>query len=146
MNFHNYLNFFIKIVLQICNPEKNYIIVAKKRPIVIIDNKPEIHLENELFQNEVLRPILKMQHTITLKLFDSHIDNLGVVWNDIKKSKKIKCVENQLSKNIQFKNLVIGIVVGQFNELEMNKYLSNSREYNKRILQMTIQRIVSTIK
>ena len=120
--------------------------MAKKRPIVIIDNKPEIHLENELFQNVVLRPILKMQHAITLKLFDSHIDNLGVVWKDLKKSKKIKCVENQLCKNIQFKNLVIGIVVGQFNEQEMNKYLSNSREYNKRILQMTIQRIVSTIK
>ena len=120
--------------------------MAKKRPIVNVDNKPVIHLENELFQNEVLRPILKMQHDITLKLFSRHIDNLGIVWNDLKKSKKNLCVENQLSKNIQFKNLVIGIVVGQFNELEMNKYLLNSREYNKRILQMTVQRIVSTIK
>ena len=120
--------------------------MAKKRPIVNIDNNPKIKLENELFQNEVLRPILKMQHDITLKLFSRHIDNLGIVWNDLKKSKKNLCVENQLSKNIQFKNLVIGIVVGQFNELEMNKYLLNSREYNKRILQMTIQRIVSTIK
>ena len=120
--------------------------MAKERPIVNIDNKPEFHLENELFQNEVLRPILKMQHDITLKLFFNHINNLGIIWKDIKKSKKNQCVENQLSKNIQFKNLVIGIVVGQFNELEMNKYLLNSREYNKRILQMTIQRIVSTIK
>lgn len=120
--------------------------MAKERPIVNIDNKSEIHLENELFQNKVLRPILKMQHAITLKLFSNHIDNLGIVWKDLKKSKKNQCVENQLSKNIQFKNLVIGIVVGQFNELEMNKYLLNSREYNKRILQMTIQRIVSTIK
>ena len=119
--------------------------MAKKRPIVNIDNKPEIHLENELFQNEVLRPILKMQHEITLKLFSNHIDNLGIVWKDLKKSKKNQCVENQLSKNIQFKNLVIGVVAGQFNELEMDKYLLNSREYNKRILQMTIQRIVSTI-
>lgn len=119
--------------------------MAKKRPIVNIDNKPEIHLENELFQNEVLRPILKMQHEITLKLFSKNIDNLGIVWKDLKKSKKNQCVENQLSKNIQFKNLVIGVVAGQFNELEMDKYLLNSREYNKRILQMTIQRIVSTI-
>ena len=119
--------------------------MAKKRPIVNVDNKPEIHLENELFQNEVLRPILKMQHEITLKLFSNHIDNLGIVWKDLKKSKKNQCVENQLSKNIQFKNLVIGVVAGQFNELEMDKYLLNSREYNKRILQMTIQRIVSTI-
>ena len=119
--------------------------MAKKRPIVNIDNKPEIHLENELFQNEVLRPILKMQHEITLKLFSKNIDNLGIVWKDLKKNKKNQCVENQLSKNIQFKNLVIGVVAGQFNELEMDKYLLNSREYNKRILQMTIQRIVSTI-
>jgi hypothetical protein len=102
-------------------------------------------LENELFQNEVLRPVLKMQHEITLKLFNVHIKNLGIVWNDLKKSKKTQCVENQLSKNIQFKNLVIGILVGQFNEIELDKYLLNSREYNKRILQMTIQRIISTI-
>ena len=119
--------------------------MAKKRPIVNINNKPEIHLENELFQNEVLRPVLKMQHEITLKLFNSHIINLGIVWNDLKKSKKTQCVENQLSKNIQLKNLVIGIVVGQFKELEMDKYLINYREFNKRILQMTTQRIVSTI-
>lgn len=119
--------------------------MAKKRPIVNINNKPEIHLENELFQNEVLRPVLKMQHEITLKLFNSHIINLGIVWNDLKKSKKTQCVENQLSKNIQLKNLIIGIVVGQFKELEMDKYLINYREFNKRILQMTTQRIVSTI-
>jgi hypothetical protein len=119
--------------------------VAKKRPVVNIDNKPEMHLKNELFQNEVLRPILKMQHDITLNLFFSHINNLGIIWDDLKKSKKTQCVDNQLSKNIQFKNLVIGIIVGQFNELELDKYLSNSREYNKRILQMTNQRIVSTI-
>jgi len=119
--------------------------VAKKRPVVNIDNKPEMHLKNELFQNEVLRPILKMQHDITLNLFFSHINNLGIIWDNLKKSKKTQCVDNQLSKNIQFKNLVIGIIVGQFNELELDKYLSNSREYNKRILQMTNQRIVSTI-
>jgi hypothetical protein len=86
--------------------------VAKKRPVVNIDNKPEMHLKNELFQNEVLRPILKMQHDITLNLFFSHINNLGIIWDDLKKSKKTQCVDNQLSKNIQFKNLVIGIIVG----------------------------------
>ena len=119
--------------------------MAKKRPIVNIENKTEIHLENELFQNEVVRPVLKMQHEITLKLFNVHIKNLGIVWNDLKKSKKTQCVKNHLSKNIQFKNLVIGIVVGQFNEIELDKYLSNSKEYNKRILQMTSQRIISAI-
>ena len=97
--------------------------MAKKRPIVNIDNKPEIHLDKELFQNEVLRPVLKMQHEITLKLFLNHITNLSIEWNDLKKSKKTQCVENQLSRNVQLKNLIIGIVVGQFKELEMdNKY------------------------
>ena len=115
------------------------------RPLISSIKKTEYASLEEKFQNEVLRPILKMQHEITLKLFSNHIDNLGIVWKDLKKSKKNQCVENQLSKNIQFKNLVIGVVAGQFNELEMDKYLLNSREYNKRILQMTIQRIVSTI-
>ncbi len=57
--------------------------MAKKRPTVNIDNNPEIHLENELFQNEVLRPVLKMQHEITLKLFNVHIKNLGIILQSI---------------------------------------------------------------
>ena len=117
----------------------------KERPIIKIKNMPEHHLEIELFQNKVLRPILKMQHDLILKTFHNHINKLSIDWNQLKHIKKVKCVIDQLSKNLQLKNLIIGLIVGHLNEQESNQYFNNNKEYNKRIIQMSIQRIQSTI-
>ena len=68
--------------------------MAKERPIVNIDNKTEIHLEKELFQNEVLRPILKMQHDITLNLFRNHIDNFSKYY--LKRMPQLKALTKYL--------------------------------------------------
>lgn len=119
--------------------------MSKIRPLVTIENKLESHQEIELFQNVVIRPVLKMQHDIIIKIFNFSIKKLAMDWNNLKKNKKIQFIDNQLSRNIQLKNLVLGIVVGQLEEIEIDKYLMNSREYNKRIIKMSIQRIVSTI-
>jgi hypothetical protein len=119
--------------------------MSKIRPLVNIENKSEIHLEKELFQNKVIRPVLKMQHDIIVKIFNIYIKKLATDWDNLKKSKKIQFIDNQLSKNIQLKNLVIGIVVGQLDETEIDEYIIHSREYNKRIIQMSIQRLLSTV-
>jgi hypothetical protein len=117
----------------------------KKRPIINIENSSEIHLENESFQNYTLRPILKLQHELIIKLFHTKIANLNINWNEINNIKKMELVNSQLSRNIQFKNLIIGLIVGHLNETEIEKYLLNTKEFNKRIVQMTIQRVNSTI-
>lgn len=117
----------------------------KERPKINVSNRREVHLESELFQNEVLRPILKMQHNIILKTFYNHIEKSSINWTQLNQIKKVKCVNDQLSKNLQIKHLIIGLIVGHFNDLEINQYLSNTKEYNKRIIQMAKQRIQSTI-
>jgi hypothetical protein len=117
----------------------------KERPKINVVNRREVHLETELFQNKVLRPILKMQHHIILKTFNNHIDKSSIKWNQLNQIKKVKCVNDQLSKNVQIKHLIIGLIVGHLNDLEIDNYLRNAKEYNKRIIQMTKQRIQSTI-
>ena len=117
----------------------------KERPNINLKNRREVHLESELFQNEVLRPILKMQHDIILKTFHNHIEKSSINWTQLNQIKKVKCVNDQLSKNLQIKHLIIGLIVGHLNDLEINQYLSNTKEYNKRIIQMAKQRIQSTI-
>ena len=117
----------------------------KERPKINVVNGREVHLESELFQNEALRPILKMQHDIILKIFHNHIVKSSIKWNQLNQIKKVKCVDNQLSKNVQFKHLIIGLIVGHLSDLELDQYLRNVKEYNKRIIQMTKQRIQSTI-
>ena len=117
----------------------------KERPKINVENRREVHLQSELFQNEVLRPILKMQHDIILKTFHNHIDKSSIKWNQLNQIKKVKCIDDQLSKNGQIKHLIIGLIVGHLNDLELDQYLRNAKEYNKRIIQMTKQRIQSTI-
>ena len=117
----------------------------KERPKINVSNRREVHLELELFQNEVLRPILKMQNDIILKTFHNHIEKSSIKWTELNQIKKIKCINDQLSKNFQIKHLIIGLIVGHLNEIEINQYLRNTKEYNKRIIQMAKQRIQSTI-
>lgn len=119
--------------------------MIKKRPIVNIENEFDLHLGNELFQNQTLRPILKLQHELLIKVFNSKIESLNINWKGINRAQKIEVVKSQLIKNIPFKNLVIGIIVGQLNETELEKYLIKKREFNKRIIQMALERIISTI-
>ena len=117
----------------------------KGRPKINVVNRREVHLKSELFQNEALRPILKMQHDIILKIFHNHIDKSSIKWNQLNQIKKVKCVDDQLSKNVQIKHLIIGLIIAHLSELELDQYLRNAKEYNKRIIQMTKQRIQSTI-
>ena len=117
----------------------------KERPNINLTNRREVHLKTELFQNEVLRPILKMQHDIILKTFHNHIEKSSIKWTQLIQIKKLKCVNDQLSKNLQIKHLIIGLIVGHLNDLEINQYLRNTKEYNKRIILMAKQRIQSTI-
>ncbi len=86
-----------------------------------------------------------MQHELILKIFNNHIDKLAIKWNELKQIKKMKCINDQLLKNLQLKNLVLGIIIGHLNEIEIEQYFKNNKEYNKRIIQMSIQRIQSTI-
>tara|TARA_Y100000589_G_C27198539_1_gene648249 strand:- start:4401 stop:4769 length:369 start_codon:yes stop_codon:yes gene_type:complete len=117
----------------------------KERPKINVSNRREVHLELEMFQNKVLRPILKMQHDIILKTFHNHIEKSSIKWTKLNQIKKIKCINDELSKNLQIKHLIIGLIVGHLNDLELDQYLRNTKEYNKRIIQMTKQRIQSTI-
>ena len=118
--------------------------MLKIRPTIKVKNKVENHSAVELFQNKTLRPIIKMQHDLLLILFFQRIKNLSIKWDELKIHQKIEIVKKQISFNMQFKNLILGSIIGQLNQSELSNYLFSAREYNKRIIQMVTQRIIST--
>lgn len=117
----------------------------KERPIVPISNDADLHKPVELFQNEVLRPILKLQHDILLAIFHSYRMKFTEDWEELKKNKKKKFISDLLMKNGPLKNTVVGIIVGQLELSEIDDYLKDRKEYDRRISRMVIQRIQSTI-
>jgi hypothetical protein len=101
--------------------------------------------EIEMFQNLSIRPTIKQcNNTIMSLFFDlcKHT-NLNIKSND--PISKQNAVNNIFSKNVAFTNQLIGLVVGNFSSDEVNKYLADSKEYNKRIKQTIKERILSKI-
>jgi len=117
----------------------------KIRPTVVIPNTPDKHLPIELFQNEVLRPILKLQHSVLFALFHHTERSFSNDWGNLKKELKLERIETLIMKNGPLRNVLVGVVVGQLEEAEMKVYLKDKREYDRRIVRMVVQRIQSCV-
>ncbi len=97
--------------------------------------------ENESFQNLTLRPILKLQHDIIIRLFINSIKKQKLQEAIENKEVFFQFIETSIVKNIPLRNLLIGLVLGQFTISEFDEYKKNRSEYNKRIINMIKQRL-----
>ena len=95
----------------------------------------------ERFQNEVLRPIIKMQNNLLVALFKNYIRNRKIEFNKLKAEVQENKINSILTKDINFKNILLGSIIGHFNKNEIKIYLKSKSELNKRIIQMVKQRL-----
>lgn len=95
----------------------------------------------EKFQNEVLRPVIKMQHSLLIAIFNNYLDKKKKVIVGLSKEKQKEAIKSILTKDIQFKNKIIGCVIGHFSDEEIIIYIDNQSEINRRIIQIIIQRL-----
>jgi hypothetical protein len=95
----------------------------------------------ERFQNEVLRPIIKMQNNLLFSLFNNYISNRKIEFNKLKSEVQENKINSILTKDINFKNILIGSILGHLNKNEIEIYLKSKSELNKRIIQMVKQRL-----
>ena len=99
----------------------------------------------ERFQNEVLRPIIKMQNNLLVALFNNYIRNRKIEFNKLKAEVQENKINSILTKDINFKNILLGSIVGHFNKNEIKIYLKSKSELNKRIIQMVKQRLQNNL-
>lgn len=97
--------------------------------------------EIERFQNEVLRPIIKMQNNLLVAFFKSYIKNNKVKFNTLKAKVQENKINSILTKDINFKNILIGSIIGHLEENEIEIYFKSKTEINKRIIQIIKQRL-----
>tara|TARA_B110000305_G_scaffold25414_1_gene23136 strand:+ start:642 stop:1019 length:378 start_codon:yes stop_codon:yes gene_type:complete len=100
------------------------------------------HLEQ--FQNDKLRPILKLQHEIVLALFQSNLFRNKVLFAELKVEEKRSKLDQLFQKNLSFKNQSIGAVIGMLTLDEYTVYTKDTPVHNRRIIAMLKQRIMST--
>jgi len=112
----------------------------KSRPLLVLKKADSLE---ENFQNETLRPILKLQNDLIITLAQEFLKHRNVSWEKIKEKDPLQWLNLNIKRDIPFKNQLIGMVIGQFNVEELKEYLSFQKEMNKRIINMMTERIVS---
>ncbi|WP_338376746.1 glyoxalase [uncultured Flavobacterium sp.] len=100
----------------------------------------------EKFQNETLRPILKLQNDLFIEVFRNYAIKQKGVFFTLSPDKKMNYIENTIQRDIKFRNSLKGIVIGMFTVSEYNEYILNSSNLNKRMMNLLIERIKSQIQ
>ncbi len=103
-------------------------------------------LSDEIFQNQTLRPILKLQNDIYLEVFRNYISKSKLNFSNFSIEKKMQFIENSIQKDINFQNILKGITIGLFTMDEYFTYSKNSSNLNKRLMSMLIERLKSQIQ
>lgn len=125
-----------------------------ERDTQLIGMRPELpkivtHVQmsdQESFQNHTLRPILKLQNDLILALFRHYIEKHKGVFYEISPERKMDYIESAIHKDTKFRNVLKGLILGQFTLEEYQIYAQDSSALNKRILSMIKERIKSQVQ
>jgi hypothetical protein len=113
------------------------------RPLIPTILEENITSDAEQFQNKTLRPILKLQHDLLFQLFQQYVIHRKNVFQKLSPEKKLEYIETNIRKDLNFRSLLIGTVVGHFTHEEYQVYAQNESELRKRLINMLIERIKS---
>lgn len=100
----------------------------------------------EVFQNQTLRPILKLQNDLLIDVFKNYIAKYKNDFYSYTVDKKLSYIENAIQKDIKFRNSLKGMIIGLFTLEEYDVYIKASSSLNKRMMNMVIERIKSQVQ
>jgi hypothetical protein len=101
---------------------------------------------DEVFQNEVLRPILKLQNDLFIAAFRNYVSKNKIDFYTNTVEKKMSIMENAIQKDIKFRNALKGMIMGLFTTDEYAQYIKNSSSLNKRMMGMLVERLKSQVQ
>ncbi len=118
--------------------------IIQLRPLIPTISEKNITSSSELFQNKTLRPILKLQNDLLLSIFQQYTIQRKNIFPTLATKKKLEYIENNIRKDLKFRNLLVGCIVGQFTLEEWNLYVQDESELRKRLVNMLVERIKSS--
>lgn len=112
----------------------------------------------ERFQNSILRPILKLQNKIILAIFKDYITEKETqktskpnkeedktenkrAYSRLSPAKQREYIDTVFQKDIKFKSVLLGMIIGQFDLEEYNLYAQNKIGTDRRIINLLKERI-----
>ncbi|MEL1244495.1 glyoxalase [Flavobacterium sp. DGU11] len=102
--------------------------------------------KEEIFQNQTLRPILKLQNDIFIESFLNYVNKSKSDFYALSTEKKMQFIDNAVHKDIKFRNALKGMVMAMFTIEEFREYTINSSSLNKRMMNMLIERLKDQVQ
>ncbi len=113
------------------------------RPVIPGAKVNALTSSEEKFQNETLRPIAKLQSDLLLEIFRNYIERRKNVYDKLSHQKQTDYIEHAVKHDAKLRNVVKGVFIGMFTHAEYMTYIENHRALNKRITNLTIERLKS---
>ena len=95
----------------------------------------------ERFQNETLRPILKLQNSLFIEIFQNYIEKHKGIYHKFNLNEKLNYIESCLIKDQKLRNYLKGIIIGHFTLEEYGIYKKQSSKLSKRMINMLNERL-----
>ena len=95
----------------------------------------------EQFQNQTLRPILKLQNSLLVSVFRDYIDVRKGKFHGLTRPGQAQFISDSIKKDQKFKHLLLGTILGHFTDQEFDFYKGQKAEINRRITTLLIQRL-----
>ena len=94
--------------------------VRPKLPVALTEGAIK---EEELFQNMILRPVIKMQHDLLIMRVKSHFISKRVLFNAMDNKKRTEAIIQAFQNDHNLKKEIQGMITGQLTVLEFQQYL-----------------------
>ena len=99
----------------------------------------------EVFQNTVLRPILKIQNDLLIAIFIDYCIKQKKVFFNLTPDKKLDYIEDNIQRDLKFREYLKGTIIGFFSLDQYKFYNQNASNLNKRLISMLIERLKSQV-
>ena len=99
----------------------------------------------ERFQNETLRPILKFQHDLLSQVMQQNFIKRKNEFYKTPEKARATYLEDTVRKDLRFRAMLQGIVIGHFTEIEYTTFIENEAELSRRMTDLLVQRFQSMI-
>lgn len=108
--------------------------------------RPDLSLEpaaaaEEQFQNNTLRPIMKLQAPSLHAILRMFLTKRKVKIYEVPAAQKIAKVKELVTRDNRLRGLLFGIALGQFTEEEMAYYVAHESEVNRRMTNLLVERL-----
>lgn len=111
-----------------------------------VPTEPKTESVAEQFQNDTLRPILKMQNDHILELYKHFLVKRKVKFAGMSIPQRHQWIEDSLRKDNRLRSILLGMIIGQFTQSELAQFIEMESELRRRITNLMTQRLQSQMK